>query len=108
MTSLNLKLPFDYRISECLNRREKLNKQIKYYSLILYYVLYISQYVFIYFKLGSLKPEEIPLYYFGIYHQLGGLSQFYYLSVTFCSSYSVQYLYIFNRNHKYREKWIKL
>ena len=105
---MNLKLPFDYRISECLNGREKLIKRFKYYSLLIYYVFYLIQCIFIYFKLGYLKSYEIPLYYFGIYHHLGGLSQFYYLSITFASLNVIQYLYIFNRRHELRHKWMKI
>ena len=108
MSSLNLNLPFSYGISECLNERQKLIKRFKYYSLLLFCLFHIIQCVFIYYKLGYMKLTEIPLYYFGVYHYLGGLPQFYYLLIIFCAFYSVQYLIIFNRNLKLRSNWFKI
>ena len=108
MCSMNLKLPFVYKISECLNGREKLIKRFKYYSLLIFHVFFIIQCIFIYNKLESLKPNDIPLYYFGIYHHLGGLSQLYYLCSIFAPLNVIQYLYIFNRRHELRHKWMKI
>ena len=105
---MNLKLPFDYRISECLNEREKLIKRFKYYSLLIFHLFYFIQCMFIYNELETLNSNEIPLYYFGICHHLGGLSQFYYLVCAFISLNVIQYLYIFNRSHELRHKWIKI
>src|SRR4051812_46674628 len=108
MVSMNLKLPFDYRISECLNEREKLIKQIKYYSLLFYQLLWIIHCAIIYRKLGSLGSNDLPLYYFGIYQYFGGLTQFYYALAALMATYSLLYIFLFNQMHKSRDKWMKL
>ena len=108
MSSLNLKLPFDFRISECLNERQKLIKKCKYYSLLIFHFMYIIHSCVIYRKLGSLKSNDLPLYYFGIFHYYGGLSQLYYAIIVICSSYTIQYLILINRKLDSRQKWRQL
>ena len=108
MSSLNLKLPFCYEISECLNERQKLIKRFKYYSLLLFYTFYIVQLLFILNKLATLRIDQVPLYYFGVLHYVGGLPQFHYLFIIFCSLYSVQYLIIFNNKQNLRRKWMRI
>ena len=64
--------------------------------------------MFIYNELETVKSNEIPPYYFALLHHLGGLSQLYYLLSIIFSLNVIQYLYIFNRRHELRHKWMKI
>ena len=53
-------------ISECLNERQKLIKRLKY-QLLLFYIFYIVQLLFILNKLATLKIDQVPLHLFITY-----------------------------------------
>src|SRR5690348_2768883 len=74
----------------------------------MFIISYIFQCIIIYHKLGQIKSNRLPLYYFRIFHYLGGLSQLYYLDVLCINVYTFFHIILFNLKHQSRYEWMKL